>query len=122
MMQIQWNPQGIKLTAPLHSYIEKKLQKLERYEDRIVGAHVTVQHDPPKASANKQAFIVKVHLSLPGPDLHAEDHGHDLYQAIDLISDRLEGQLRRRKTELTEKRRHESREAKDELHSGPSPE
>ncbi len=122
MMQIQWNPQGIKLTAPLYSYIEKKLQKLERYEDRIVGAHVTVQHDPPKASLNKQAFIVKVHLSLPGPDLHAEDHGHDLYQAIDLIADRLEGQLRRRKTELTEKRRHESREAKGEVHSGPTPE
>ncbi|CAB4244409.1 Ribosome-associated protein Y (PSrp-1) [Methylacidimicrobium sp. AP8] len=121
-MQIQWNPQGIKLTPAFCSYVDKKLQKLERHEDRIVAAHVNVQHDPPKATLNKQAFIVKVHLSLPGRDLHAEDRGHDLYQAIDLIVDRLEAQLRRRKTELTEKARHDSREAKREVHAPPPPE
>jgi putative sigma-54 modulation protein len=55
---------------------------------------------------------VKVHLAMHGPDLHAEDHGHTLYRAIDLVVDRLAEQLRHRKSKLVRGRREKSRKAK----------
>ena len=74
------------------------------------GAHVALWHDDKRAF--KHAFVVKVHLALPGPDIHAEDHGHDLYQAIDVVTDRLAEQLRHRKSKLVKGTREKSRKAK----------
>jgi putative sigma-54 modulation protein len=56
--------------------------------------------------------VVKVHLALKGPDLHAEDHGHELYQAIDVVTTRLAEQLRHRKNKLVKGSREKSRKAK----------
>jgi putative sigma-54 modulation protein len=49
---------------------------------------------------------------LRGPDLHAEDHGHTLYTAIDLVCERLAEQLRHRKSKLVKGTREKSRKAK----------
>jgi putative sigma-54 modulation protein len=95
-----------KITAAIHTYVAEKIGHLEHYEENIISAHVVLHHDPTRAA--KHAFVVKVHLALPGPDLHAEDKGHDLYQAIDLVSARLNEQLRHRKSKLTRGRRKAS--------------
>ena len=109
-MQIHISPRGVKLTGALHAYVAEKIGHLEHYMDHIVGAHIAIVHDQTKA--NKHAFVVKVHLAIPGPDLHAEDHGHELYQAIDLVTDKLAAQLRKRKGALTKKRVSQSRKVK----------
>jgi putative sigma-54 modulation protein len=94
-MQIHISPRDVKLTAALHAYVAEKLGKLEHYATGIVGAHVAIVHD--QTRANKHAFVVKIHLAVPGPDVHAEDHGHDLYHAIDLAAKKVELQLRKGK-------------------------
>ena len=86
-MQIHISPRDIKLTGAIHSYVAEKIESLEHFGLGIIGAHVALWHDDQRAV--KHAFVVKVHLALPGPDLHAEDHGHELYQAIDVVTDRL---------------------------------
>ena len=93
-MQIHISPRGVKLTAALHGYVAEKLESLEHLAEGLIGAHIAIYHD--QTRANKHAFVVKVHLAVPGPDLHAEDHGHDLYHAIDAVVAKLDTQLRKK--------------------------
>ncbi|MEM1060638.1 MAG: ribosome-associated translation inhibitor RaiA [Verrucomicrobiota bacterium] len=110
-MQIHISPRHVKLTAGIHQHVAEKIGHLEHLERNIIGAHVAIDEDKSKRAA-KHAFIIKVHLALPGPDLHAEDQGHDLYQAIDLVSSRLAEQLRHRKSKITRGKRKVSAKAK----------
>lgn len=110
-MQIHISPRDVKLTPAIHGYVAEKIGQLEKYAMDLIGAHVVILHD--NAKGNKHAFVVKVHLAVPGPDIHAEDRGHDLYQAIDLLVEKLETQLRHRKAKRVDKSREVSRKAKD---------
>jgi putative sigma-54 modulation protein len=109
-MQIHISPRNVKLTAALHAYVAEKLGKLEHYAEGIIGAHVAIVHD--QSRANKHAFVVKIHLAVPGPDLHGEDKGHDLYHAIDLATEKLLAQLTRGKAKVAKARRDGARAAK----------
>lgn len=110
-MQIHISPRHVKLTAAIHAHVAEKIGHLEHLEKNIIGAHVAIDEDTSKKSA-KHAFIVKVHVALPGPDIHAEDKGHDLYQAIDLVATKLAEQLRHRKSKITRGKRKVSAKAK----------
>ncbi len=109
-MQIHISPRDVKLTPAIHSFVAQKIECLEHFGLNLIGAHVALWHDDKRAF--KHAFVVKVHLALPGPDIFAEDHGHDLYQAIDLVHDRLAEQLRHRKSKLVKGTREKSRKEK----------
>jgi len=109
-MQIHISPRDIKLTPAIHSYVAQRIDSLEHFGLNLIGAHIALWHDTTRAK--KHAFVVKVHLALRGPDVHAEDHGHDLYQAIDVITERLAEQLRHRKSKLVKGSRERSRKAK----------
>jgi putative sigma-54 modulation protein len=109
-MQIHISPRNVKLTAALHAYVAEKVGRLEKYADGIIGAHVAIVHD--QSRANKHAFVVKIHLAVPGPDLHGEDKGHDLYHAIDLASDKLLAQVTRGKAKQVKTARSGARVAK----------
>ena len=109
-MQIHISPRDIKLTGAIHGYVAQKIEGLEHFGLGLIGAHVALWHDSERAI--KHAFVVKVHLALKGPDIHAEDHGHELYQAIDVVTERLAEQLRHRKSKLVKGTRDKSRKAK----------
>ena len=109
-MQIHISPRDVKLTPAIHTYVAQKIEALEHFGLNLIGAHVALWHDDKRAF--KHAFVVKVHLALPGPDIHAEDHGHDLYHAIDVVTDRLAEQLRHRKSRLVRGNREKSRKEK----------
>ncbi len=76
---------------------------LEAFADDIIAAHVVLVHDETARPADR--YSVKVHLAIPGPDIHAEESHADLYAALDLVTDKLTRQLRKRKTRLTDKSR-----------------
>jgi putative sigma-54 modulation protein len=109
-MQIHISPRDIRLTPAIHAYVAQKIEGLEHFGLGLIGAHVALWHDDQRAF--KHAFVVKVHLALSGPDIHAEDHGHELYQAIDVVTTRLAEQLRHRKSKLVKGTREKSRKAK----------
>ncbi|TFE69097.1 ribosomal subunit interface protein [Methylacidiphilum sp. Yel] len=112
-MQITISSPTLKLTDALHNHIESKFEKLTRINDRILSAQLNIHHEPSKADISHQAFCIKARLYIPGKDIVAEDRGHDLYQAVDLVVDRLARQLRKRKTDLTDKSRNTTREFKE---------
>lgn len=101
-MQIHLSPRHLTLTAAIHSYVAEKMSHLEQLTDRILAAHVVLLHDETKTKKH----IVKVHLAVPGPDIHAEDAEDDLYAAIDKVTNKLQQQLRKRKTKIVTAKKH----------------
>lgn len=108
-MQIHLSPRHLTLTAAIHSYVADKISHLEAINQHIMAAHVVLLHDETKTKKH----FVKVHLALPGPDIHAEANDDDLYAAIDKASDKLARQLRKRKTKLTSAKKHRSQLASE---------
>jgi len=106
-MQIHVSPRHLTLTAAIHGYVAEKVEHLETLASEILAAHVVLLHEESKA----KGYTVKVHLAVPGPDIHAEDKESDLYAAIDKVVDKLARQLRKRKTRLTDKVKHVSKKA-----------
>ena len=63
-------------------------------EDHIISRIDKLEHD--KTKAPERQFSCSMRLSLPGPDLFAEDAETDLYAAIDLVAKKIEQQIRKR--------------------------
>ena len=101
-MQIPLSPRHLVLTAAIHSHVAEKVEHLESITDSILAAHVVLLRDETKT----KQYVVKIHLAVPGPDIHAEDSETDLYAAIDKAVTKLAQQLRKRKTKLTSTKKH----------------
>jgi putative sigma-54 modulation protein len=91
--------------------VADKVLHLEEFCDSILAAHVVLLFDEHKSK--KKDYQVKIHLALPGPDLHAEDAEDDLYSAIDLTVHKLVQQLRKRKTKTKEQKKHKLKVARE---------
>ncbi|HSJ04633.1 MAG: ribosome-associated translation inhibitor RaiA [Verrucomicrobium sp.] len=101
-MQIHISPRNLRLTAAIHQHAAEKIEGIENLGD-IIAAHIVLVHD--ETSKPKERFNVKVHLAVPGPDIHADVSNADLYAALDKASSVLARQLRKRKTALVDKKR-----------------
>jgi len=115
-MQIHLSPRHLVLTAAIHSHVADKVGHLEELTDEILAAHVVLLHDEKRNP--KKAYHVKVHLAVPGPDIHAEDAESDLYVAIDKVVDKIAQQLRKRKTRLKDKGKHDLQRAAEKKKRG----
>jgi len=108
-MQIHISSRHLKLTGAIQAFVTQKISHLEHLTDEIIGAHVVLMHDENKSPA--KAFSVKVHLGVPGPDIHIEESRSDLYAAVDVAVNKLERQLRKRKTKIVDKKKHKLQKA-----------
>ena len=92
-----FNIRGDKLevTNAIKEYVEEKLSRLNKYYDNSddINCRVVV-----RVRNNKQT--VEVTIPLNKFILRAEVSDDDLYAAIDLVVDKLEGQIRKNKTRL----------------------
>lgn len=93
---MKYNIRGDKMvvTEAIRDYAEEKLGKLEKYfKDDEVTANVLT-----RVRGNSQ--IVEVTIPTSKFVLRSEEENDDLYAAIDLVSDKLERQIRKNKTRL----------------------
>src|SRR5690606_5990338 len=99
MLDFNIRGENIEVTPAIREYVEKKVQKLERYftEGANAIAHVNL-----KVYNDKQT---KVEITIPMKNLtlRAEERHDDMYAAIDLIVDKLERQIRKYKTRVNRK-------------------
>ena len=102
-MHIHITPRHLHMTSSIHAYVVSKLSNLEKIENHILAAHVVLWHD--ETALPKKAFKVKVHIAIPGPDVHAEEADSDLYACIDEVYEKLEVQLRKQKTRRQDRKR-----------------
>lgn len=91
--------ENIEVTQALREYAEKKIGKLERYFESTEGVTVHVNL---KVYNDKQS---KIEVTIPMPQLvlRAEERHDDMYAAIDLVTDKLERQIRKHKTKVNRK-------------------
>ena len=96
LMRMKYNIRGDKLevTDAINNYVESKLDRLNKYfkEDDIL-ANVLL-----RVRGNSQ--IIEVTIPTDKFILRSEEEDKDLYAAIDLVTDKLERQIRKNKTRL----------------------
>lgn len=102
-MQIHLSPRHLQLTAAIHGAVAAQIGQLEHFGVDILGAHVVLLAADTEKPVHR--YTVKVHLAVSGPDIFAEDSENDLYAALELVTDKLSRQLRKRKTSMKDKRR-----------------
>jgi putative sigma-54 modulation protein len=84
----------------LLDFVETKVNKLEQYFDKIIGAEVVLKIDKSEESANKEADIK---LLIPGNDLFSKKQARTFEEAVDLATEALRRQLKKAKEKLRNK-------------------
>ncbi|MCI5835214.1 MAG: ribosome-associated translation inhibitor RaiA [Firmicutes bacterium] len=98
-MQIKMRGEKIKITPAIDSYVSEKVGKLDKYFE-----------NPEEISANILVRIrgieqiVEVTIPIKNAVIRAEERSKDLYEAIDLVVDKLERQIRKNKTKIQKKK------------------
>ena len=93
-MLIHAKGKNIEVTDALKSYIDKKLQKLEKYFHDIKEANVVL-------SVQRGMHIVEVQLEGDGILLRGEERrGTDMYGSIDQVVEKLETRVKKYKGKL----------------------
>ncbi len=92
-MQMIVKGKNLEVTDSLRSYGEEKVGRLDRYLDKIEKAEIEffVERNP-KISNNQ---CVEVTIFTNGPVIRAKESSSDMYQAIDLVYDKLERQVKK---------------------------
>jgi putative sigma-54 modulation protein len=93
-MNLILSTQNVTLTKAIEDHLMVRINKLEHLDRFAINTRVTLEHDRTKAP--ERQFSCSMRVSLPGPDLFAEDAENDLYAAIDLVSKKIEQQIRKR--------------------------
>lgn len=89
-MQVNISGHHVEVTEALQSYVSTKLEKLQRHFDQIGNVQVTL-------SIEKERQKAEASINIKGGQLHADAVHEDLYAAIDLMNDKLDRQLIKRK-------------------------
>ena len=102
---MQFNIRGKKLevTEALKSYIEEKLGRLNKYfeDPDNITASVLIK-------LNGKLQVVEVTINTHGLILRGEESNKDLYASIDLVTDKIERQIRKNKTKIRKQLSKES--------------
>lgn len=93
-MKLNIRGDKLEITDAIRDYVEDKLGRLDKYfKDSDINANVLL-----KVKGNRQ--IIEVTVPTDKYILRSEEENNDLYAAIDLVVDKLEGQIRKNKTKL----------------------
>ena len=93
-MNLILSTHNVTLTKAIEDHLISRINKLDHLNHYATNTRVTLEHD--RAKAPERQFSCAMRISLPGPDLFAEDVESDLYAAIDLVAKKIEQQLRKR--------------------------
>lgn len=91
------NVQSVNFSADqkLISHIQKRLDKLEQFHDRIVDGEVFLKLDNNHTKQNK---VTEIKLSIPGQDLVVKKQCKSFEEATDLSTEALRRQLKKHKS------------------------
>ena len=96
----------LRLTPAIRDYVEQKLAKAQKYFDHIVWAQVTL-------AVEKRAHEAEIVIHAPKQTFRALARAVTLYAAVDLASDKIDGQLRKHKERI--KNRHKPGQSAPEV-------
>ena len=89
-MQVNISGHHVEVTPPLREYVELKPKKLEGHFDKITNVQVIMKVD-------KLQQKIEATLQIPGGEVVANAEHEDMYASIDLLTDKLDRQLKKHK-------------------------
>lgn len=92
-MQTQITFRHIEPSAALREYAEEKLSRIKKYLDEPIDAHVVLR-------VEKFRHIVEVTISVDGQRINGVEETDNMYSAIDMVADKIEGQVRKYKDKV----------------------
>ncbi len=95
-MQVSVTFKKIDSSDSLKSYVQKKLERLDKMLDRPAEAHVVL-------SVEKIRHIAEITLDCDKLRIHAKEESERMYSSIDALADNLKLQIKKNKEKL---RRH----------------
>ncbi len=90
-MQITIKTKNMEMTERLKTYIERKVNRLDRFMPGLDEARVELAVQPTKSAGDSQ--VVQVTLRNNGTILRAEERSSDMQTAIDAVLDKMHRQL-----------------------------
>ncbi len=105
-MNIKITGKDLKATDAIKDYVEKKLERIQKYFEEEFDVNVTI-----KAEKNMQ--IAEIHVITKANTYRAVTEHKDLYASIDKDIDILEGQIRKAKTKRDRINKEESIKIKE---------
>lgn len=101
MIKYSIRGENIEVTDSIRNYVESKLGKIEKYfyAKQTLDARVNL-----KVYREKTAKV-EVTILVDSIMLRAEDVSQDMYGSIDLVTDKIERQIRKNKTKIAKKHR-----------------
>ena len=79
-MEIKFNAVGFSASSLLEDFIQKKISKLDKYHDGIIGAEVTLKLEKDDNLENK---VVEVLLNVKGQEVFAKKNAKKFEEAVD---------------------------------------
>ena len=97
MIKYSIRGENIEVTDSIRNYVESKLGKIEKYfyAEQTLDARVN----------REKTAKVEVTILVDSIMLRAEDVSQDMYGSIDLVTDKIERQIRKNKTKIAKKHR-----------------
>jgi putative sigma-54 modulation protein len=92
-MELQIKAHNIRLSDDLREYIDKRVGKLDRVNERIIEAKFELRQE--KSHNPTQRFIAQFTIATPRSILRAEEKNTDPNAAIDIVTDKMARQIKR---------------------------
>jgi putative sigma-54 modulation protein len=110
-MKLILNTHNISLTEAIEDHVRGRIEKLEHIETHAMSVRVNLEFD--KNSLPEKQFRCSMKLSFSGPDVFAEDTENDMYAAIDLVTQKVQAQIRKRHSKFKARNHSEAIEVKE---------
>ncbi|MCF7708335.1 MAG: ribosome-associated translation inhibitor RaiA [Verrucomicrobia bacterium] len=112
-MKLILNTHKITLTEGIQNHVRNRIEKLEHLDHFAIEARVNLEHD--HTGLPEKKFKCSIRLVLRGPDLFAEDYENDLYAAIDLVTKKIEQQIRKKHSKFKTRHQNDPARSKEYL-------
>ena len=89
-MEIKINAVGFSASSQLEDFIQKKISKLDKYHDGIIGSEVTLKLEKDDNLENK---VVEVLFNVKGQEVFAKKNAKKFEEAVDELYDVVKRQL-----------------------------
>ena len=89
-MEIKINAVGFSASSQLEDFIQKKISKLDKYHDGIIGSEVALKLEKDDNLENK---VVEVLLNVKGQEVFAKKNAKKFEEAVDELYDVVKRQL-----------------------------
>ena len=94
LMKVNLQSVNFTIDQKLVDFVQNKMDNLEKFHDKVIGADVYLKV---QKTAEKENKIAEIKMNIPGDDLIVKKQCKTFEEGVDLAADSLRRQLRKRK-------------------------